>query len=93
MDMPISVFRFKHSELFQHYAAKASEVGKGVYSGLPEDPPETPEPEQSEQVYRTETGKKYHLAGCSSLRKSKIPISLADAKLRYEPCRRCNPPQ
>ena len=44
-------------------------------------------------VYITKSGEKYHLDGCSSLRKSKIPVSLEDAKARgYEPCKNCNPP-
>jgi hypothetical protein len=44
-------------------------------------------------VYVTKSGKKYHRAGCRSLSKSKIPISLEDAKGRYTPCSVCNPPQ
>ena len=44
-------------------------------------------------VHITETGSKYHSAGCSYL-KSDIPISLSDAKAQgYEPCSRCNPPR
>ena len=48
---------------------------------------------QSETVYVTRTGKKYHRENCSSLRRSKIPISLEDASQRYSPCGRCNPPR
>jgi hypothetical protein len=45
-------------------------------------------------VYITDSGEKYHREGCSSLAKSKIPISLSDAiALGYEPCLRCNPPE
>lgn len=45
---------------------------------------------QSQTVYVTKTGKKYHQDGCSSLSKSKIPISLEDAKAKgYEPCSKC----
>ena len=51
------------------------------------------ETQASETVYVTRTGKKYHRGGCSSLRRSKIPISLAEAKQRYGPCGRCNPPR
>jgi hypothetical protein len=44
-------------------------------------------------VYITNTGKKYHLGGCRYLSKSKIPISLSDAKARgYDPCSVCGPP-
>jgi Predicted hydrolase (metallo-beta-lactamase superfamily) len=45
-------------------------------------------------VYITKSGTKYHADGCSSLSKSKIPISLTDAKSKgYTPCSLCNPPQ
>ena len=48
----------------------------------------------TQSVYITRTGKCYHLGSCSSLSRSKIPISLADAKDRgCRPCRRCNPPE
>lgn len=43
-------------------------------------------------VYVTNSGKKYHRSGCFSLSKSKIEISLEDAKGMYSPCNRCNPP-
>jgi competence protein ComEC len=43
-------------------------------------------------VYVTKTGQKYHLESCSSLKSSKIKISLKDAKAKgYEPCSICNP--
>ena len=44
-------------------------------------------------VYITKTGAKYHRSGCRYLKKSKIAISLADAKERgYGPCSVCDPP-
>lgn len=50
--------------------------------------------EQSQVVYITKTGKKYHRDGCSYLRPSKIEIRLKDAKSRgYTPCSRCNSPR
>jgi len=46
----------------------------------------------SQTVYITKTGKKYHRDGCGSLSKSKIAISLSDAKRKgYTPCSLCNP--
>ena len=46
------------------------------------------------EVHITKTGEKYHRAGCSSLSKSDIPVTLEEAKARgYTPCKRCNPPQ
>ena len=44
-------------------------------------------------VYVTQTGKKYHRSGCRYLSKSKIPISLKEAKTSYSPCSVCSPPQ
>lgn len=55
-----------------------------------------PAPKQTPQavtVYITKTGAKYHRDGCRYLSKSKIPISLSDAKSGYGPCSVCNPPQ
>jgi hypothetical protein len=44
-------------------------------------------------VYITKTGERYHIESCSSLRNSKIAITLGEAVVkRYEPCGRCNPP-
>ena len=36
--------------------------------------------DQSETVYVTDTGSKYHSAGCRYLKKSQIPMSLSEAK-------------
>ena len=48
--------------------------------------------DSSATVYITDTGKKYHRAGCRSLAKSKHAISRANAKARgYSPCRVCKP--
>ena len=46
---------------------------------------------QSRTVYVTRTGSKYHRSGCRYLRKSKIAISLEEARRSYEPCSVCNP--
>lgn len=46
----------------------------------------------STTVYVTDTGIKYHVAGCKSLSKSKTSISFADAIAQgYEPCAICYP--
>jgi competence protein ComEC len=45
-------------------------------------------------VYRTDTGAKYHIDGCSYLSKSKVPISLKDAKaMGLTACSKCHPPE
>jgi hypothetical protein len=43
-------------------------------------------------VYATKTGTKYHKAGCRSLSRSQIPMTLTDASKRYGPCSICKPP-
>jgi len=60
----------------------------GAASSFEAEPAET----ESETVYATRTGAKYHRAGCRYLRSSSIPMSLDDAKARYSPCSVCNPP-
>lgn len=46
--------------------------------------------ETSQTVYVTNTGKKYHRSGCQYLKKSKIAISLSDAKSSgYTACSKC----
>ena len=43
-------------------------------------------------VYITNTGKKYHRDGCSSLSKSKIPKTRSEAEaMGLEPCKNCRP--
>lgn len=44
-------------------------------------------------VYVTKTGEKYHRDGCRYLSKSKIPMSLENAKMGYSPCSVCSPPR
>lgn len=44
-------------------------------------------------VYVTKTGSKYHRSGCRYLSKSKIAINLETAKVLYDPCSICKPPQ
>lgn len=53
----------------------------------------TNETTQSETVYRTKTGKKYHKSDCIYL-KSKIEITLSEAKSKgLTPCSVCRPPE
>lgn len=50
------------------------------------------EAQRNEQtVYITDTGSKYHNAGCRHLKESKHAISLSEAQARgYEPCKHCH---
>lgn len=48
------------------------------------------EEHKEQTVYITRTGKKYHGPNCSYLRRSKIPISLKEARAQgYTACSRC----
>jgi micrococcal nuclease len=56
----------------------------------------TPQPRAQTQettVYVTRTGAKYHRDGCRYLSRSRIPMSLSDAKQSYSACSICRPPQ
>ncbi len=44
-------------------------------------------------VYVTKSGRKYHLADCQYVRSGASAIALAQAREKYEPCSRCEPPQ
>ena len=45
-------------------------------------------------VHITATGKKYHRAGCRTLKKSDTEVTLDEAKsMGLSPCGICNPPQ
>jgi hypothetical protein len=46
----------------------------------------------TQTVYVTKTGSKYHRSGCSSLRRSSLPMSLDSAAVKYQPCKICKPP-
>jgi hypothetical protein len=42
-------------------------------------------------VYVMKSGTKYHRAGCSSLRRSAIPMPLQEAAAKHNPCTVCRP--
>lgn len=61
-----------------------------VSDGLSADKKEQKTEEHAETVFVTSTGKKYHKDGCTHLKKSKIAISIEEAKTQgYEPCSIC----
>jgi len=46
----------------------------------------------SDIVHATRTGKRYHRAGCSSLSRSDLPLTRAEAEQQgLTPCKVCNP--
>ncbi len=77
-----------YADYFAQLQAGAQANGWGMWQ-----PVTPPPPPVSTTVYITNTGTNYHRDGCSSLSKSKIPISLEDAKAQgYTPCSLCKPP-
>ncbi len=52
-------------------------------------PKVAPKKAAAEVVYITDTGKKYHSAGCRYLKSSSHAITLEEAKKSYEPCKVC----
>ena len=89
-------YPFKYMALFCDYERKAKASGKGLWgTEMPTSPYPMVAPSQSttdissapdsSTVYITRTGKRYHRAECQWLRKSKIPISLEDAKKKGSP--------
>ena len=101
------VFPFKHIEHFRKLQAFARQAEKGLWAKAEPAPKVKPpvatppatvrQPvrpvEKDVTVYVTRTGKKYHRGNCRYLRRSKIAISLDDAKTRYSPCSVCKPPR
>lgn len=74
----------------QGYQATGSSAGSASSSGSGD---ETQAETQGATVYVTNTGSKYHNAGCRYLWNSSIAMSLSDAKASgYTACSVCNPP-
>ena len=71
-------------------APSVSSVSRAAPAIESERAPQIPV-ESGVQVYATKAGKKYHGAGCRYLSKSKIPMTLANAKKRYDACKVCRP--
>jgi len=74
---------------------------KSTTNSQPTTPPKavTPAPapasnNQAATVYVGATGTKYHTQNCRTLKSTKIPMSINDAKSKnYTACKVCNPPQ
>lgn len=64
--------------------------GQRVETALPANVPSIRENDLT--VYVTDTGSKYHRAGCRHLDASKAAIPLSRAKSAYKPCKVCHPP-
>lgn len=89
----------KYQDLFLKLEREARENNRGLWNEEQHSPPDESEPtpeehvnKDSDIVYITKTGDKYHRAGCRYLSKSRIPISRKDAIARgSKPCSVCKP--
>ena len=71
-------------------------VDKSASPVKPHGPPVVNSSSQDDDVivYITKTGTKYHVEGCRFLRKSRIPITLKEAKARgFTACKVCGAPE
>ncbi len=84
---------FKYYGEFKRYEREARKNEIGLWSPTEGQEPEAADKNKNPIVYITRTGNKYHGEGCSSLKKSKIPIFFKEANKRgYTPCAKCTPP-
>ena len=89
----------KHVDLFQKLQREAQTEKRGLWASEPPKEPgeqtaeeQPPNQNQSDIVYITKTGSKYHRAGCRYLSKSAIPLTRQEAIARgYTPCSVCKP--
>jgi micrococcal nuclease len=87
-------FLFKYFDEFKQYEIEARENAIGLWSDGGGEKSRVAYENDSDIVYITRSGTKYHREGCGSLRRSKIPIFLDEAcRRRYAPCSNCNPPE
>ncbi|WP_167957494.1 ComEC/Rec2 family competence protein [Anaerosporobacter faecicola] len=69
------------------FSAKPTDLSKGTSTNTSDD-----NSSKSNVVYITDTGKKYHKAGCRYLKSSKTKTTVEKAKKAgYEPCKVCKP--
>lgn len=72
-------------------AQKAAQEKAAATSSSASSASKTSSTTNPQTVYVTKTGKKYHNDGCSSLKKSKIAMSLSEAEAEgYTPCKNCH---
>ncbi len=77
---PVPPWEYRHPS---PSTPRASQIEDKPTASFPRGEP------SSQTVYITATGQKYHSAGCRYLSKSRIPISLDEAAMRYSPCSVC----
>jgi micrococcal nuclease len=86
-------FPFRFMQQFRTYEREARADKRGLWATGHAVAAPTPDVVDAQTtVYVTKTGEKYHRAGCRSLARSQIPMSLGEAAARYGACGICKPP-
>jgi hypothetical protein len=81
-------YPFQFIEDFRAAERSAREKGPGLWG--PDPAPSRPSAD--DLVYVTQTGSKYHRAGCRALANGAFPMPLGRALKEYSPCEVCDPP-
>jgi len=92
-------FPFRHMEAFRQFEREARDNRRGLWgdviggsnSSASASPQARRSAGETDTVYVTRTGRKYHQEGCRFLSKSKLPMKRNEAVERYEPCGVCKP--
>lgn len=85
----------KYAEVFRVLQVEARESNRGLWNPAATEAAPAPAPSAAPQagdatVFITRTGEKYHADGCRFLARSRIPISLTEARTRgFEACSVC----
>jgi micrococcal nuclease len=85
-------YPFTYLEEFRAYERAARDARRGLWGEEPAAVGAEVRNANAVTVYATRTGKCYHREGCYHLSRSKIPISVEEARKRYRPCSACQPP-
>ena len=84
---------FRLGAVLKQVAAGTQVKSSGPVASASPENPGTGGDSKEITVYITKSGQSYHADGCRYLSKSKIPISLSEAKEKYTPCPICHPPE
>jgi micrococcal nuclease len=88
-----TAFPFRFMEQFRAYEREARAAKRGLWGNGEAVALAAPSAADAKTtVYVTKTGEKYHRAGCRSLARSQVPMSLGEAAARYGACGICKPP-
>ncbi len=82
---------FKYQEIFliAEHKARTARRGNWKFAGFLSAETGQTATADDDTVYVTQSGKKYHRAGCRLLSQNKMALPLSQARLEHNPCRLC----